>query len=285
MDETVQTSNEVTSLNEILHLIKSVEKNTTYNIFIPSLKKEIPFKQFNTEQLKRLLKTVVDSQLYNTDLILTFNEIIKETCLEEESLKSLTILDKIFIFLTARAENISNNYEIQLSDTEIEEYSLDSSTYNLELFDLIKKYKSKIQHLPSKTFTLNEITIVCEIPSLDVENKFEKDLHKNIDIKINTQKDLQELIGSTFISEITKYISKLSINNTNIDLLNLSFPERIKVIEQLPTPLINNVILYIENYKKIVNDLLFVDINIKDINGVNVSFKKEIPYNASFFNN
>jgi hypothetical protein len=54
------------NIKDIINLLQGLDQETTFNLFIPSLQKEVPFKQLTTEQLKRILKTVVDSPVYNT---------------------------------------------------------------------------------------------------------------------------------------------------------------------------------------------------------------------------
>ena len=66
-----------------------------------------------------------------------------------------------------------------------------------------------------------------------------------------------------------------------IDLSTYNFKDRIKVVETLPTTLVNNVIKYIEKYRDIVNELFICNITI---DGEDTVIQRELPQDASFFN-
>ena len=60
-----------------------------------------------------------------------------------------------------------------------------------------------------------------------------------------------------------------------IDFNTLDFKSRIKIIEQLPTNIINKVIKFIENYRSKVKELTTVNV---------LGIDKDISLDASFFN-
>ena len=87
-----------TEVKDILDILEELNVSSGFDILIPSLKKEIKFKHLSTEQLKGILKTVVDSPIYNSQFITTINRIILENCLDPSvDTKILTIYDKLFI--------------------------------------------------------------------------------------------------------------------------------------------------------------------------------------------
>jgi hypothetical protein len=67
----------------------------------------------------------------------------------------------------------------------------------------------------------------------------------------------------------------VTIGSKELDLFSLDFKNRVKVVEQLPTNIINKVLKYIESYRNKTKELTSVNVS-----GVN----KDIPSDASFFN-
>jgi hypothetical protein len=117
--------NSTNNVQDVLQLLKELDLTSSFEVYIPSLKKNVKFKQLNTEQFKRLLKTVVDSPIYNSEFIITANNIIKENCLEKDiSTTNFNILDKLLIFIKMRIESVSPDFTFNLSKEEIAEYNL-----------------------------------------------------------------------------------------------------------------------------------------------------------------
>ena len=98
---------------------------------------------------------------------------------------------------------------------------------------------------------------------------------KNIKIEVESTEELREIVGETFINELTKYINKITIGDNNLDLLTLDFKSRIKVVEKLPSNTINKVLKFIENYRQKTKELTSISIN---------GLQKDLPVDASLFN-
>jgi len=277
--------NTVTEVKDIISLIKDLDINTGFDVFLPSLQKNVKFKQLTTDQLKRLLKTIIDSPVYSTEFILTFNSIINENCLDKEvDTNSLNIFDKLIIIFKLRIESISQEYTLNFTDEEIKDNKLSEKTKTISLKEHLEKFLETNVNFESQTITNNDCTIICNLPTLGAENKLEKELHKNIKIDINTPEELRNIVGETFINEIAKFISNITIKDSTIDLLTLDFKNRIKIIENLPTSIINDVIKYIEQYRKIAKSLTTYNVTWETTLSTQVSLDKEIPTDATFFN-
>jgi hypothetical protein len=243
-----------TEVKDILSLIEQLDANTNFAVFLPSLQKEVNFKQLTTEQLKRLLKTVIDSPLYNTEFTTTFNSIIKESCLDETvNIDALTIYDKLMIFFKIRIESVSKEYTFNLTKDDTND---SKKKYTINLNEHFNKFAAKQIIVAPETLAYGECIAVCDLPSLKTENHLEKELHKNIKLEVSTPEELRNIVGETFINEVTKFITTLTISNSVIDLTQHDFKTRIKIVEKLPTNLINKVIKYIETYRNTVKELL-----------------------------
>jgi len=265
----LETNNQ---LKNVLTLIENLDSSTNFNVYIPSLQKEFKFKQLTTEQLKRLLKTIIDSPIYSTEFILTFNSIIRENCLAQDlDTGVLTVLDKHIILFKMRIESISPEYTFEIDD---------QNKITVSLTKKLSELLNKQIKFDCETFSNDDYSVTCNLPSLNIENKFEEDLHQNTTFNINSSKDLRDIIGETFVNEVTKFITTLTIKNTPIDLTAYDFKSRVKIIEKLPISLINNVIKYIEKYRALVQLLFTFELTMKD----GSVLQQEITQDSSFFN-
>jgi hypothetical protein len=265
-------SQTIDNVQDVLQLLKELDKTNSFEIYLPTLQKKVLFKQLNAEQLKKLLKTIIDSPIHNTEFITTFNEIIKENILDESvDVNSLNIFDKVLIIVKTRMESISPEYTFTLKEEEIEtikEFKVDlAATYN--------RFVETQPLLEAEIIKVGECEVTATLPTLTTENKLEKELYKNVKLEITTPDELRNTLGETFINELTKYISSLKIKDTVIDLNQHNFKTRIKIVEQLPTPAINGVLKYIERYKEQLKPLVSYTKN---------GIEKELPLDATFFN-
>lgn len=275
----------MTEIKDILSALKSLDETTGFDVFIPSLQKEVKFKQLTTEQLKRILKTVVDSPVYNTEFTLTFNDIIKENCLDTSvTINDFTVYDKIFILLKTRIESISENYNYSPTKEEKQENNLNIEKVSVNLTDIYQNAIKNCESLPEELIEVDQCTIKCNLPSLSTENKLEKELHKNVKIEVESPEELRNIIGETFINEVTKFISSVKVNDQSIELTNIDFKNRIKIVEQLPTNLINKVIKYIEGYRNITKNVLGFTVSVKNEQDQLVVLNKDLSLDASLFN-
>ena len=267
-------------VKDILSLIKDLDNNTNFNLYIPSLQKEIGFKQLTTEQLKRILKTVIDSPIYNTEFTLTLNSIIKENCLDKEiNTENFTVYDKMLILFKTRIESISTELTLNFTDEEKDQFKGIEDSKVINLAEHFNSFIEKNISFQEETFELNKCILVCNLPTIQTENKLEKELHKNTKLEVSTTEELRNIVGETFINELVKYISQITVNEKTIDLIALPFKTRINIIEGLPTTLINKVIKYIEKYRDAIKPLLTTKIVVQD-----KEITKDIPQDASFFN-
>lgn len=275
----------MTASNEIISLIQNLDINIGFNIFIPSLQQEIKFKQLTTEQLKRLLKTIIDSPVYNTEFILTFNSIIKENCITPDiNTENFTVYDKALILFKTRIESISPDYTFTFTQDEINDKDIKEKTYTVSLIEKLTEFLNKNINFNPLTIEYNNCAVVCSLPTLGTENKLEKELHKNTKIEVETPEELRNIVGETFINELTKHFSGITIEDKTINLTELTFKNRIKIVEVLPTNIVNQALKYIENYRSEIKKLFTFNLNLETTAGTTIILEKEIPVDASFFN-
>jgi hypothetical protein len=276
---------QTTDIKDIINLIQGLDNETNFSFLIPSLQKEVKFKQLTTEQLKRLLKTVIDSPVYNTEFIKTFNSIIKENCLEKDIItENFTIFDKLLLIFKIKIESISGDYNFTFTEEEIQNNDLLGKNIIANIENHFQEFLNKNVQFEPLTIEYSNSLVVCNLPTLFTENKLEQELHKNIKIEVNTPEELRAIVGETFINEVTKFITDIKINDSSIDLMKLTFKNRISVVESLPTQIINKVIKYIESYRETIKPLLTYKLSLTTKQQNNIEIEKEFPTDASFFN-
>ncbi len=271
------------TIDDLIKIINKTRETFNYEIFIPSLQKKVMFREINTAQQKRLVKAIIDSPAYNTEFIFALQQIIKENCVDNSiNINELTIYDKMIISLIMRSVSIGDIITMTLKSAKEDK----TFTRELKLKELVEKVVNEIK-IESTTIAddLNMFTVDCSLPTIGEEYEMESQLHKNNkNVEINTDNELRETIGSVFINEIVKYIKNITIKNkendelTIIDLKQLDFKNRIKVIESLPSKLINKIIDYIGLINKEFEKILLVKV---DNNGENLEWRLKID--SSFF--
>lgn len=273
------------NVKDIISLIQGLDNESNFALLIPSLQKEVKFKQLTTEQLKRILKTVIDSPVYNAEFTKTFNSIIKENCLDTEvCTDELTIYDKILILFKTKIESISSEYNFTFTDDEIQNNNLSEKNKIINLENHFNNFLAKNITFEPQVIEYNNSCVTCNLPTIFTENKLEQELHKNVKIEVNTPEELRAIVGETFINEVTKFITDINVNGSNIDLLKLTFKNRISVVENLPTQIVNKVIKYIEKYRESLKPLLTYKVKAETKQQTIVEIEKDIPVDASFFN-
>lgn len=255
--------NQTKNMEDVLKLLDRVNETFTYGIWIPSLNKEVLFREINTSQQKRLIKSIIDSPVYNTEFICTLRQVLIENCVDKDvKIDDLTILDKLFIAIKMRSVSISDTFEMEIP---IDEKKNKSIKRGFSLEKIIAESRKELASFPSQIIQdeRNVYTLECSIPTIGTEYALERDLRENIEAEeINTNEKLRETLGTAFIGEVTKYINTISINDgkeiSKIDLANLSFKNRITLIEKLPEKVTLKVIDYINEVKKILDKVVLV---------------------------
>ena len=271
----------MSNANKVIELLKELEVNTSFDIYIPSLQKEVKFKQLTTEQLKRILRTALITTGYNSEFILTFNSIVKENCLDKSiNIDNLTIYDKVFIIYKTKLISISSDYTFNFTDDEVSLYSLDETSKTISLINIFNEFVDKKVNFESETTTYDNCSVTCNIPSLATEDRLENEIHKNVTLDLNSEKEVSKIISEAFVNEIAKFVTSISISGTDVSLLQLSFIERIKIIESLPVNITGSILKYIEKYKKAIEPLL----SYTFVTDKNVAFNKDITLDPTFFN-
>lgn len=247
--------NTILDFNSAINALNSISESFKIDVYIPSKQKTISFKEIDAKQQKNLLSAAMDNSVYNSDFIKTFYSILKENILVEDKsiVDELTLTDRSFIAIALKSQ-ISEELNVKFTD-EI------SSKINLK--DVISKFTSyKTPSLTEVDLKNDSVTLTVGITlptiktEVDYEENFYKD-YKKVD-QIKSNKDVQDIISDAFISETSKYISYVNINGSKYDFNTLTFNQKIRVVEKLPSGLIQKVLEQISKWKNDIDSILTV---------------------------
>jgi len=253
--ENNQTNTEVTktitSLDEINNIIKRKEVGYACHFFVPSLNKEIPFNEINTAQQKRLVKSVIDSPVYNTEFIYTLHGILRENCMDPDvNINDLTIIDKLILAISMRIKSIGDKAEISIETKDGTEVSV-----SLELPKILQLALATMEKIEDGVFEDQYYVVTCSLPTVGLEYQIERELRADVvDIEIDDIKELRETIGDAFTGELVKYVKDITVKGDGDEMIQVdwhgfSIPDRIKVIESFRTPLLKQVLAYINQVR------------------------------------
>jgi thiol-disulfide isomerase/thioredoxin len=241
------------NINDLIKIINKANDNFSYEIYIPSLEKNVLFREINTAQQKKLVKSIIDSPVFNTEFIFALKSIIEENCADNTvNVNELTIYDKLLIAINMRIYSISDDLIINLNCPDCDkEYPM-----NIKLSELLNNVKEQINIELTKTIQdeTKTFTVFCEIPTIATEYNLENEFRRNTKIEVKDEQELRETIGNVFIGELVKYISKIDIKDGDksieLNLNTMKFKDRIKLIETLNVKLLKQIVDYISSIKE-----------------------------------
>ena len=233
------------NFNELLAALAETE---TFDITLTD-GKAYKFRQLTTNQLKELVKTVVDSPLTQSVFNTTLSKIMKDSLVGEGS---FNVIDRLLFAVETRIQSLSPSVTITQDEKSI--------TINLiEVRDkLIKAIVDSAALLEDSTFETAQLKLTFGVPSVKTETQLNEELYKNVDINVQTPEELRKILGDAFINEIAKAIKTIEVTGKSIDLSSVNFKSRLKTVEALPASSIQKVIEYIEKHKKAIEDSLIV---------------------------
>jgi hypothetical protein len=247
--------NTILDFNAAINALNSASESFKIDVYIPSKQKTMSFKEIDAKQQKNLLSAAIDNSVYNSDFIKTFYNILKENVLLEDKsiIDELTLADRSFIAIALRSQ-VSDDLSVKFNDELSEKISLASVISKFNNYKTPKSEEIEVKN--------NNVSIIAGISlptikiELDYEENFYKD-YKKID-EIKTNKDIQSIISDAFISETSKYISYISINESKFDFASMSFNQKLRLVEKLPSGLIQRILEKISTWKKDIDSILTV---------------------------
>ena len=114
--------NIILDFDKALNLIDSVSDSFKVDIWIPSIKKTLSFREVEAKQQKALLSSAMEKTIYNSSFSKIFQEILNKNLIEtedfkKEDLNNLNIFDKASIALHLK-NRISNKTKVIFNSEE-----------------------------------------------------------------------------------------------------------------------------------------------------------------------
>jgi macrodomain Ter protein organizer (MatP/YcbG family) len=240
---------------DFLDLLSSLAEEQQYTIELSRQEEEpipVKFKSLTTVQLKELVKTAVDSPLTQSVFNSTATKIFKDSVLSAPIDLQFNVVDRLLFLLETRIQTISPTKTIKNEDKEVE------VNYNNIIDSLKKSIKKSINLFAPAVSKANKVSITYGVSLIDTDVQLEEEIYKNVEVKIENVEELRKIVGEAFINEIAKAIHAVSIEDKTINLKDVSFKKRLKIVETLPASLIQNVVEYIESYKNVLTGCLTV---------------------------
>jgi hypothetical protein len=207
-------------------------------IYVPSIKKAVDTSPLTLKQQKDLISSALDG----VKGAINFNKTLNEIIIKNTELKNLKIYDKLPFVISLRRESLGNKIKV---DDEI-----------IDLDDVVKNFKSVPFNLKEeKVVSLKTLKVHLRIPTLTEENVV---LAKGEQDVVITDESTQKGVGTLYMLEIIKYIDKLTMGEDEVDMSQIKINDRIKLVEQLPLAMYNEIAKFIEAINVYLRDVLTV---------------------------
>lgn len=279
------TNNNI-DIDGILQVIKSANQAFKYSVHIPSLKKNVSFSELTTFQQKKLIKSILDSDVYNAEFILCLYEILRDNCGDSSvDVSKLTVIDKLLVLLQMRSISIGRDIEVELL-SRIDPTVNISTKINLD--KVFKNAAKQVKHITEQEYSIENYTIVCGLPTIEDEYRLEVELRElNETYNVQDMDSLRTIIGEKFIGELTKYVKSITVptedGDVQIELNKLSFAERVTIIEQIPSRCLEKVFDFKSIADKQVENITLYRGTFTHKNKEKETFEYNISLDGDFF--
>ena len=268
----------ILNFDDALKALNTVSEAFNVNIWVPSKQKEYSFKELEAKQQKNMLSSAMNSSVYNTSFVKNMYNVINSNFLDKENkniINDFTIFDKFAIAVSLK-DKISDETSITFDEKNniVKKLSLKPI---IEKFKTFNTPKSEFLEVDNENFKIKlEISVPTILEELEYEEQINKKEKKVDDIK-NTD-DIQKIISEAFIGETTKYIKMIYVNGNDLGFNNIDFIKKIRLVEKLPSGILQKILQIVSNWKKEVDSILTVE---TEVDGKN--YTKIISIDGVFF--
>ena len=207
----------------------------TIDVFVPSLNKKVPTKPLNLKQQKDLISSILDGIRGTLDFSKTLNKIITDNT----GLTDLKVYDKLPFIVSLRKHALGN----KAGSIELQ-----------KVIDNIKNISFDIKD--TTTVKKDGVQLVLRVPTLRQESVLLAKCDQEID---QDQELAKDGVGKLYIYEIIKYVDRLQIEDSVLEMDDIRIHERVKIVEKLPLSMYSKISDFIEKVNKYNSDILTVD--------------------------
>lgn len=225
-------------MDNFTNVLTSLENlNKTYDVFVPSLNKKIKFKGLTTKQQKDAVKTALDKAFAGISFANLTNSIINENTTEKIE---FNILDRNYILVVLRALSLST--------------TLTRETDTIDLTFVINKNTPVLDNLKTRELEDGNLKISVSLPTLTKDTFVNNETKKKLSPLADNDNLPSEAVGEMYVNELVKFIDKIVINDgtqpVEVIFSQLTFPQRVKVVENLPLSANTKLVTYINEVKQ-----------------------------------
>jgi hypothetical protein len=256
----MEEENNILNFEDALKVLDTVSETFSVNVWIPSKKKEYTFKEIDAKQQKNMLSTAMNSSIYNTNFVKNLYSILNSNFLDKknsEDLNNFTVFDKFSISVSLK-DKISDETSITFDEK-------NNIVKKVSLKPIIEKFKTfetpdnEIIEVDNQNV---KIKLEISVPTIQNELQYEEQLHKK-EKKVDDIKDsdeIQRIVSEAFIGETTKYIKTIYINDNNLNFENVDFLKKIKLVEKLPSGILQKILAIVSKWKAEIDSVLTLSI-------------------------
>jgi hypothetical protein len=224
------------SVSSILSKLNDLNNSNLVSIHVPSAKKEMKFKPLSVKQQKDLIKSGLDGSLAGITLSNIIGEIIIDNSVEKYD---FLVTDKLPILLALRKQSFGKIFILKEDEKETE--------FNLN--DILKKslnysFDTQVE------IKLANTDVVAHVDVIKIQDDIKINQYQLDKLRKNKEEAISETVGSMFIYEIVKFVTKILIGNEELDLTTLPIKDRLTIIESVPVTLNNSILEYIQQFRK-----------------------------------
>lgn len=253
--------------SEFFNLLNTISNTKTFEMELSPKQgadsQLIKCKHLSTLQLKELIKTIVDSPLTQATFNITASKVFKESILSE-NIPTLNVIDRLIFILESRINSISPTKVFANRGT---------VDYQEVLNSLKEKIKSNADKFLSTVVSDGAISLTIGVGLMEADIQMNEEMYKNLNVDTSNEEQLRSILGDSFLNEIAKSVYAVTIEDKTLDLSTVNFKTRLQIVEKLPASLIQQVVTYIELYKKLVDESLVINGETVDVDGSLFSYR------------
>jgi hypothetical protein len=224
------------SVNNILTKLKEINNSNLVSVYVPSAKKTMAFRPLSVKQQKDLIKSGLDGAMAGITISNIINDIVLENSVEKYK---FLVIDKFPIILALRKQAFGEIFVLKEEEKE--------TLYNIDSI-LSKKLEYSLDLQTVISLGDADVSVYLDVVTLEDDTKINSvQIEKT---KKNKDEEISETVGSLFVYEILKFISKVKIGEEELDLNTLPIKDRLTVVESIPVTLNNKILEYIQQFRK-----------------------------------
>jgi len=233
------------SISSILSKLNDLNNSNLISVYVPSAKKEMQFKPLSVKQQKDLIKSGLDGALAGITISNIIGQIILDNSVDTYD---YLVTDKLPILLALRKQSFGNSFILKEGDEETE-FNLDDILKN----ELNYSFDTQVE------IKLANSEVVAHVDVIKIQDDIKINQYQLEKLRKNKDEAISETVGSMFIYEIVKFVTKILIGNDTLDLTTLPIKDRLTVIESVPVTLNNSILEYIQKFRKEEAEYVTID--------------------------